>query len=168
MANELDLPAQAAADLYAVTGLLVVHWGLVEASLNRLTNTLYNDHGGDVLGGKNQTIPVSFKRRMKYMKACFKEKEPLAPYAEEAKTVRARARAVSFVRDYIARGYLHHYDPRTGIYTFGRLDTDGNETAHIHTVLEADAQQLIAFSRQMLELSALGHALAARLGPAKP
>jgi hypothetical protein len=105
---------------------------------------------------------------MKYIKACFKEKEALAPYAEEAKTVRARARALSFVRDYMARGHLHHYDPRTGIYTFGRLDADGNAAAHIHTVFEADAQQLIAFSRQMLELSALGHALAARLVPAKP
>jgi len=168
LANEIDIPAQALADLYAVTGLLVVNWGLVEASLNTLVNTLHKDHGGDVLGGKGQTIPVSFKRRMKYMKACFKEKETLAPYAEEAKTVRSRARELSFVRDYIARGHLHHYDQRTGIYTFGRLDSDGNDTVHIHTVFEANTQQLVGFSHQMMDLFARSQALAAKLVPAKP
>ena len=168
MVNEIDLPGQAAADLYAVAGLLVVNWGLVEASLNMLINTLYKDYGGNVLGGKSQTIPVSLKRRMKYIKACFKEKEALAPYAEEAKTVRARAKALSFVRDYIAHGHLHHYDRRTGVYTFGRLDTDENGNAHIHTVFEANAPQLIEFSRQVMELRALSHALAAKLVPTKP
>jgi hypothetical protein len=168
LANEIDLPAQALADLYAVTGLLVVNWGLVEASLTTLINTLYKNYGGDVLGGKSQTLPVSFKRRMKYIKACFKEKEALAPYAEEAKTVRSRARELSFVRDYIAHGHLHHYDHRTGIYTFGRLDSDGNETGHIHTVFEANAQQLIGFSHQLMDLFARSHALAAKLVPAKP
>jgi hypothetical protein len=167
LTNEIDLPDQALTDLYAVAGELVINWGMVEASLNTLINTLYKEYGGDVLEGKEQTIPVPFGRRIKYIKACFKGKGPLALYVEEARTVRSRAKQLSFVRDYIAHGYLHDYDRKTGVYTFGRLDTDEEDTVHVHTTFAATAVELMDYSGQMMKLFDLSHALVNKLFPAK-
>jgi hypothetical protein len=155
-------------DLYAVAGELVIQWGMVEASLNTLISLIYKDYGGNELGGEKQTIPVPFTRRIKYLKRCFKEIPALMPFAEEARTIRSQAKTLSFVRDYIAHGFLSTWNTETGVYTFGRLDTDEGDTIHVHTTYKATATELLAKTGQIMELFDLSHALVQKLLNAEP
>ena len=117
-----DFPQQVLMDLYAVTGELVINWGMLEASLNMIVNLVYRDFGGQYANGKAEPIPVPFTRRMNFLKTCFKKIPALVPFQDDARALRGKAKELSVVRDFIAHGFLSGHDPDTGIYTFGRLD----------------------------------------------
>ena len=136
-------------DLYTVTGELVIQWGLFEASLNTIIAAVYHDFGGKTVNGEVEPIPVPFSRRMTFLMSCFNKLPVLAALSTDARDLRSKARGLSVVRDYIAHGHLMGFDPTTGVYTFGRLDTVPDKSVHLHTVYTATLIHLMEHGRQI-------------------
>ena len=87
-----DIPQQVLMDLYAVTGELVINWGIFEASLNMIVNLVYRDFGGQYVTGESEPIPVPFTRRLNFLKTCFKKIPALASFRENERTLRGGQR----------------------------------------------------------------------------
>ncbi len=160
-----DFPQQALMDLYAVTGELVIQWGMFEGALNAMIALIYHDFGGK---NYSSTLPWSFEQRLKLHAKCFNKEPDLAPYAEEAREIRSLARQMTFVRDFIAHGFLSLYNTQTGVYTFVRLDRDDAKTMHKESKFQATATELMAKTAEIQRLIDLSHALINKLFAVTP
>jgi hypothetical protein len=155
-----DFPQQVLLDLYAVTGELVIQWGMFEGALNAMIALIYHDFDGKKY---QATIPQPFEQRLKLHAACFNKVPVLAPYALEARAIRSLARETSVVRDFIAHGFLSFYNTETGAYNFVRLDRDGAKTMHKEIPFKATAAELMAKTEDIERLIDLSHTLINKL-----
>jgi len=160
-------------DLDAAVGHLVINWGLFEARLNMIVNLVYHYHGGNILKGKKQIIPVPLEKRLKYLHQAFKEKVSLRPLIEQEREIRSKAREVAKTRDFIVHGHLMDYDAASRVYTFGRLDVVEKATAHAHNFFKTDVGQLHLYGDVLNAMAFRAADLflkvdAASMGPYKP
>lgn len=146
-------------DLYSVAGELAIQWGLFEASMVSTISMVYQDLDGKTV---EKQLPVSFKKRMEFLKRCFNQIPKLAPYSAEARAIRSKAKELVFIRNFIIHGYLSDHDPQTLIYTFGRLDTEDDQT-HIENTLQTRLTDLMGASSEIYVLFDKSHALNERL-----
>ena len=171
--DTVEFPVEAMEKLRNVVGDFVINWGLFEARISMILNLVYHDHGGNIVKGEKQGIPVPLERRLKYLKQAFKEKPALRPFVEEEREIRSKARQVADVRDFIVHGHLMEYDPAKGVYTFGRLDVVDNATGHAHNLFKTDVGQLLLYAEVLDRLAERATDLflrgdAAAMGPHKP
>jgi hypothetical protein len=171
--DTVEFPGEAVENLRRVVGDFVINWGLFEARISMILNLVYHDHGGNIVKGERQGIPVSFERRLKYLKQAFKEKPALRPFMDEEREIRSKARQVADVRDFIVHGHLMEYDSANGAYTFGRLDVVDKATGHAHNLFKTDVGQLMLYAEILDRLAERATDLflkvdAAAMGPHKP
>ncbi len=130
--------------LYLAVGELVINWGLTEAGIVSIIAVVYQSAGAKHLV---PVIPVAFKGRMDFLRRAFNSVAALAPYSNEMRAIRTKAKELVRVRNHVAHGSLKTFSPGTGIYTFSVIDTDDNEKIHVareanYTILDLEAAML--------------------------
>ncbi len=139
-------------------GQLILKWSFVEVSLDQWVAVVYQGVGGKQI---EQEIPRGLKRKIKFLRRCFKSIPALEPFAEEATNLLSRAKKLSSIRHTIVHGYLSKYDPHTQTVTFVKLDARKDIQRVNETPLTI--AQLLDAGRECLNLSTDSARLAKRL-----
>ena len=115
------LPSEAFPPLYVAVGELVVNWAMAESAINAIIAIIYQSAGGKHI---NPIIPVAFKRKMKFLRLCFKNVDALR------RNILQKASDITFIRNAVIHGAVSDFKPESGKYTFTKLDVVDNSTFH--------------------------------------
>ena len=129
-------------------GQLVLSWSFVENSLDQWVAIIYQGVGGKQI---EREIPRALKRKIKFLRRCFKNIALLEPFAEEAIELLGQAKDVSDIRHIVVHGYISKYDSNTQTVTFVKLDARKD----IHRINETPLtfDQLLEAGGKCLDLS---------------
>jgi hypothetical protein len=122
-----DIPPDKFRALFKTAGELVIAWGLAEAALVSIIAILYQRAGGRHVADR---IPVSFKRRRKFLRLCAHTIAPLAEHAPAINRILDELVQIATIRNALAHGAISAYDLATDVYTFTLLGTDDVENIH--------------------------------------
>jgi hypothetical protein len=144
MTSHLSEPLESYPPLYLAVGELVINWGLAEGAIVNIIAVVYQGAGTKHLV---PVIPVNFKGRIGFLRRAFNSVAALAPYADEMRAIRTKAKELVLVRNHVVHGALGAFDEGTGIYTFHVIDTDDDENIHVareakYTILDLEAAML--------------------------
>jgi hypothetical protein len=149
-------PPEALAQLYTSVGELVINWGFVEGSLINIIAIIYQIAGGKHVEAQ---IPVSLKRRIRFLKLCCRDIPALAPFADELRAILAKTKEVAVTRNVI-HGTIVTFKPGTGLYVFAAAETSDTRKVHIArqvliTIgdLELAALETLELARRLTDLT---------------
>lgn len=117
--QEDDLPA-----LYGVVGKIAVHWAILEFNLDCSSSLLFEFGGGNEFESQ---IPLSLKRKLKFLKKVLKKNQALADLTDAATGVYDLILDMSDLRHFVIHGYIASFDPKTKLVTFVKPENKGKE-----------------------------------------
>jgi hypothetical protein len=117
MANKF--PDAFMTNLSLAVGQLVLDWAFVEQNLDMCIAVIYHTAGGKHI---DPVLPRSVKRKVRFLKLCFKTIDTLAPFKEQALPMLSEAKTLAHARHTVVHGVLSDYDDPTGTVTFVMLD----------------------------------------------
>jgi hypothetical protein len=119
-------------------GQLVIEWAFVEQVLDMCIAVIYHHAGGKHI---DPIIPRSVKRKVRFLKLCFKTIKAAAPFKDEALPLLSEAKTLAHTRHTVVHGVLSEYDDATGTVTFVMLDPRAD--AHYEVRRKLDFQQML-------------------------
>lgn len=90
--------------LFLATGELVIHWGLVEESVNMMSAIIYQLAGGKHL---EPELQIMLSRRIRFLRLCFNRLEALASFKDEATKLLDELRNVTELRETLCHSALN-------------------------------------------------------------
>lgn len=100
--------------LFAATGELIIHWGLVEESLNMIIALVYQLGGGKHI---EPELQIMMSRRIRFLRACFNRIAALDPFKVKALSLLDRVGPIADLRETLCHSAI------TGV-------SDDGETYH--------------------------------------
>jgi hypothetical protein len=155
-----SLPREIEQPLYTAIGHLVVNWAFVEQIIDMWCTIAYQAPGGGQIA---KELPRELSRKIKFLKACFRDMPALAPLAEEARECLARAKQISATRHFVIHGAIAGYEPSDHTLRFVRLDLVDESTMHQEADLLITAQQLLDQGTACLDLAPKMHRIGSQL-----
>ena len=127
-----EIPLDAFPPLYTAVGELVINWGLAESAITHILAVVFQGAGGKHLETK---LPGAFKRRMRFLRLCFKRIIELKTHQPEMDAIIDMAKQLVPMRNDVTHGSLANFHPENGEYTFVLLETNDSDNFHyVHTV----------------------------------
>jgi hypothetical protein len=118
-----DVPWDIQQPLFKVVGAIVIRWGLVDTLIASTCSVLFEKLGGH----PTQTEPPrNFRRRLDYIRKCFRHQPKLAHLSAELSSIANAAGEIAGLRDAIMHGALTGYKPHNSnpVFRFTKLDID--------------------------------------------
>ncbi len=112
-------------------GYIIAHCSMIEQNVDNWVAVAIHDCGGKSLRS-NADLPRSMGQKIKFLNACFKHLEKLAPYKDAGKNLLPRIRELFDLRNDLVHGTLKNITPTNGEF---RFQIYGYES-QIHTVRE--------------------------------
>ncbi len=126
-------------NLSKAVGQLVIDWAFVEQNLDMCIAVLYHTAGGKHI---DPVLPRSVKRKVQFLKLCFKTIDALAPFKDQALPLLSEAKTLAHARHTVVHGVLSDYDDPTGTVTFVMLDA--KPTLHHEVRKKLDFGQMLS------------------------
>ncbi len=82
-------------------GAITLRWGRLELTLNLMIALIYHQIGGREI---EPELPLMFGRRLRFLRRCFAQIEPLTPYRKEAVELFDLLADLAVVRETISHG----------------------------------------------------------------
>jgi hypothetical protein len=124
---EIPISNSAFPPLYMAVGELVVNWATLESMVQKIIAAIYQMAGGK---HADRRLQVAFKRQRKFLGLCFRSIAGLAPFADEGSAILDAMADLAFIRNTVVHGAVCGFEPKTGHYTFLRLDVVDGGTVH--------------------------------------
>lgn len=145
----IDYPSEEELNPLAfVIGGVVLRWGMAENAINSLVIAVFKYAGGRHI---EDEMPRAFKRKVTFLRRCFRSIAILAPYKETALIALENAVQLSLRRNAIIHSYLSMYDPNTSKFKFVGLDSKGEESVVSETFLTV--LEVYALSQECRDLA---------------
>lgn len=104
--------------LCAIVGQVALPWTQYEGSVDHCVVLFFEEADKT----ENQDgVPISYKRKIIFLKKKFKEKPYLQPFRDEAAEIFGQAKELNKVRNDIIHGWVSHFDPEQQIVHFTKL-----------------------------------------------
>ena len=113
--KDLDFPDELIPPLATAIGGVVLSWGMAESGLNATLVMCFSK-----LGGRHHSdeIPVSLKRKLKFLRLCLRTIAALEPYRTDGLALFAITGQLAKSRNDLIHGFISDFDPKTGLFTF--------------------------------------------------
>ncbi len=122
-----ELPPDVIEPLWAAIGHMVHSWSVVEMCLDYNTAIIFRLAGGRHL---DDQLPQALGRKIRFLRRCFKQIEPLRGFADEALGYIDEAKRLSETRHLVVHGSATKYDPDKQAFGFVKLDLTNGRTIH--------------------------------------
>jgi len=135
--------------LYMTVGHMVIMWALAEHALDQCIAVVFHACGGKHIDDR---IPVSLKRKVKFLRRAFNQLPLLVPRREGALKLLARVTEIAPRRNELVHGALTNVIANDSKFRFAALDY----TPHLHRVraVELDLNNVPSLNHQVIELAA--------------
>lgn len=121
--------------LCMAVGYIAQNWAMLEQDLDMWIAMIYHGIGGRAT--IDPQIPISFARKIKFLRRAFWQISALKPYADEARTILDGAKALSKDRNDLVHGSLMSLKPQRGRWKMAIFDFETpKDRKHWHVVRE--------------------------------
>lgn len=144
------IPEDALDPLYRSIGFFMTNWNLVDSLLDTWISVIYQSAGGKHV---EKEIPKNFKRKITFLRRCFKRIEKLEPFREEAlETVETVNHIGNTTRHVLAHGSLSKWDTDNETYHFRRFQLNEDKTKLKTEVSLVPGRQILEHGAKCAEM----------------
>ncbi|WP_370151868.1 hypothetical protein [Ferrovibrio sp.] len=134
--------------LYLSVGQLVIPWAFVEQGLTQWVEIIYtrarSPHG-------ESTIPTELRRKMEFIKKCFKTTPSIMHLEPRVKGMIERMHPIIDARHWLIHGTLSKWDLNKQTFTFVRMDA--NKQHHRINQKQFTFKRVLKLGQDCLDLS---------------
>jgi hypothetical protein len=136
--------------LYSAIGFMTVQWAQLEQALDACIAVIFHEYNGRPLM-KGHGVPISLSTKLKFLKDAFKRLATLAPFRVKGKSLLDGIRDAKELRHSMIHSALNSLRHTNGIYTFTKLDYDGD--FHVMKPFELDLKRFPDHTKTFSDLA---------------
>lgn len=150
---EIDVPKEVITNLYAPIGSVVLHWSLLEQSIEHWVNLIYNLPSGSDVKRWKKKMPFLLTAKIKFLENRFSEMNVLRSVSAKAFKLLGEIDEISETRDILVHGALSKYQPSSDQFVFSRLSLVEGYSGHVISRSVLTIQEILGAGAKMANLS---------------